>query len=69
MEYPKAEKNLGRGLRRSELDRKTPWNTYRIDGLPLTPIANPGRGSIEAVLNPNYTNFLFFSVYNSTTLH
>ena len=56
----KGEKTLGRGLRRSELDRKTPWNTYRIDGLPPTPIANPGRASIEAVLNPDQTNFLFF---------
>ena len=56
----KGEKTLGRGLRRSELDRKTPWNTYRIDGLPPTPIANPGRASIEAVLNPEDTNFLFF---------
>jgi UPF0755 protein len=51
---------LGRGLRRSELDRKTPWNTYRINGLPPTPIANPGRASIEAVLDPDDTNFLFF---------
>ncbi|MBT5931026.1 MAG: endolytic transglycosylase MltG, partial [Rhodobacteraceae bacterium] len=56
----KGEKTLGRGLRRSELDRKTPWNTYRINGLPPTPIANPGRASIEAVLDPDDTNFLFF---------
>ena len=64
----KGEKTLGRGLRRSELDRKTPWNTYRIDGLPSTPIANPGRASIEAVLNPEDTNFLFF-VANGTGGH
>ena len=64
----KGEKTLGRGLRRSELDRKTPWNTYRIDGLPPTPIANPGRASIEAVLNPEDTNFLFF-VANGTGGH
>ena len=56
----KGEKTLGRGLRRSELDRKTPWNTYRINGLPPTPIANPGRASIEAVLDPDDTNFIFF---------
>ena len=51
---------LGRGLRRSELDRVTPYNTYQIDGLPPTPIANPGRLSIEAALNPETTPYLFF---------
>lgn len=52
--------DLGRGLRRSELRAKTPWNTYVIDGLPPTPIANPGKAAIEAALNPATTNFLFF---------
>ncbi len=51
---------LGRGLRRSEIDRKTDWNTYQIDGLPKTPICNPGRAAIEAVLNPLETEDLFF---------
>ena len=51
---------LGRGLRRSELNGDTPYNTYRIDGLPPTPIANPGRASIEAVLNPEETDYLYF---------
>ena len=51
---------LGRGLRRSELDRPTPYNTYQIAGLPPTPIANPGRAAIEAVLNPPQTQDLFF---------
>ncbi|SDX97621.1 endolytic transglycosylase MltG [Citreimonas salinaria] len=51
---------LGRGLRRSELDRETPYNTYRIDGLPPTPIANPGRASIEAAVNPADTDELYF---------
>lgn len=56
----KGEGPLGRGLRRSELDRETPWNTYRIDGLPPTPIANPGRASIEAALNPADTEYIYF---------
>lgn len=51
---------LGRGLRQSELKRETPYNTYLIDGLPPTPIANPGRASIEAALNPDTTEFLYF---------
>lgn len=51
---------LGRGLRQSELRRETPYNTYVIDGLPPTPIANPGRLSIEAALNPEETDYLFF---------
>ena len=38
----KGEGVLGRGLRQSELRRDTPYNTYVIDGLPPTPIANPG---------------------------
>ena len=51
---------LGRGLRRSEIDRHTDWNTYQIDGLPPTPIANPGRDAIAAVLNPPVSDDLFF---------
>jgi UPF0755 protein len=51
---------LGRGIRLSELQRETAWNTYRIDGLPPTPIANPGEASIRAVLNPPRTDDLFF---------
>lgn len=56
----KGEGILGRGLRQSELRRETPWNTYVIGGLPPTPIANPGRLSIEAALNPDETPFIFF---------
>ena len=51
---------LGRGLRQSELRRDTPWNTYTIDGLPITPIANPGRASLEAAANPDTTDFIYF---------
>ena len=51
---------LGRGLRRSELERPTPYNTYLIAGLPPTPIANPGREALEAVLNPPSSRELFF---------
>ena len=51
---------LGRGLRQSELRAATPWNTYVIEGLPPTPIANPGRESIAATLDPVESEYLFF---------
>jgi len=51
---------LGRGIRRSELDAATPYNTYQIDGLTPTPIANPGRASLAAVLDPPDTDEIFF---------
>ncbi|WP_116133704.1 endolytic transglycosylase MltG [Tropicimonas sp. IMCC34043] len=51
---------LGRGLRQSELAKATPYNTYVNRGLPPTPIANPGRASIAAALNPAESDYLFF---------
>ncbi len=51
---------LGRGLRQSELRGRTPYNTYVIKGLPPTPIGNPGRAAIEAVLHPAETDEIFF---------
>jgi len=49
-----------RPILRSEIAQKTAHNTYQIDGLPPTPICNPGRASIEAVLNPANSKDLFF---------
>ena len=51
---------LGRGLRQSELRRETPYNTYVINGLPPTPIANPGRAAIMAAVDPEDSNYVFF---------
>ncbi|MFB9148178.1 endolytic transglycosylase MltG [Roseovarius ramblicola] len=51
---------LGRGIRQSELRAETEWNTYVIDGLPPTPIANPGRASIAAAVDPAETDFVYF---------
>ena len=53
-------KPLGRGIRESELTGLTPYNTYMIDGLPPTPICNPGRASIAAVLDPPHTDEFYF---------
>jgi UPF0755 protein len=48
-------------LHRAQLDDKAnPYNTYQHDGLPPGPIANPGKGSIEAVLAPDGSEFYFF---------
>jgi UPF0755 protein len=51
---------LGRGIRASELRAATPWNTYVIDGLPPTPIANPSAASIRAAVDPEETSYVFF---------
>ncbi|MBZ4024028.1 branched-chain alpha-keto acid dehydrogenase subunit E2 [Rhodobacter sp. TJ_12] len=56
----KGQGALGRGLRQSELRRETPYNTYVIDGLPPTPICNPGTAAIEAALHPAETPYLYF---------
>lgn len=53
-------KPSGRPIYRSDLDKKTEYNTYQIDRLPPTPIANPGLEAMEAVINPSRTDDLFF---------
>ncbi len=47
-------------LRRSDLDADAPYNTYFIAGLPPTPIAYPSRASLEAVVRPAQTPYLYF---------
>lgn len=56
----KGEADLGRGLTHTDLETPTDYNTYSITGLPPTPIANPGKESIQAALNPLETKDLFF---------
>ncbi len=51
---------LGHGLRASELAGDTPYNSYLHPGLPPTAIANPGRQSIAAVLDPPHTSEIYF---------
>jgi UPF0755 protein len=59
--YPVTKgKPLGRRILRSELDRDNGYNTYAKLGLPIGPIANPGREAIAAVLDPEPTRNLFF---------
>jgi len=57
--YGMGERYDGR-IRKADLQRDTPWNTYTRGGLPPTPIASPGRASIEAALNPETHNYFYF---------
>jgi UPF0755 protein len=52
--------SLGRPISRDDIEQKTAYNTYRINGLPPGPICNPGRPAIEATLNPAKTDDLYF---------
>ncbi|MFZ5746296.1 MAG: endolytic transglycosylase MltG [Pseudomonadota bacterium] len=59
--YPITQgRPLGRRILRSELDARNDYNTYQMSGLPAGPIANPGRESIDAVLDPAPINALYF---------
>ncbi len=51
---------LGRRLLSKDLEIDSPYNTYKYAGLPPTPIANPGREAIAAVLNPESNSFIYF---------
>ena len=53
-------KPADRPIYQSDIDKPTPYNTYSINGLPPTPIANPGRAALEAVANPSQTDDLYF---------
>jgi UPF0755 protein len=51
---------LGRRILQSEITRATPYNTYAIAGLPPTPICNPGKDAIAAVMEPDDSKDLYF---------
>lgn len=60
-------KDFDGNIKRKHLRMLTPYNTYRIKGLPMGPIANPGALSIEAALYPSKTDYLFFVSKKDTT--
>ncbi len=54
----------GGHLTKSDLNIDSPFNTYKNTGFPPTPIASPGKSSIEAAYNPSSTPFVFFVARN-----
>jgi len=60
IEVAQAGAPLNRLLTRRDLQTDTPYNSYTRHGLPPTPICNPGRKAMEAVLNPEPTDALYF---------
>ncbi len=59
--------NYNGNLRKKHLLEKTPYNTYKISGLPLGPIANPSLAAIKAVLNPEEHDYIYFVSKNDGT--
>ena len=53
-------KNFDGNIKRKDLETYTPYNTYKIKGLPPGPIASPGALAIEAVLYPADSQYLYF---------
>lgn len=63
---------LGRPLNEltaEDLERDTPYNTYKYSGLPPTPIGNPGLTAINAVLNPEKTGYLYYITDSEGNFH
>jgi UPF0755 protein len=63
----KSENLRSERITKQDLLRKSPYNTYQINGLPKGPIANPGWKSLQAVLYPADVNFLYFVSRNDGT--
>lgn len=59
-EFTQGDPSKMRDIRRSDLLKDTPYNTRRFAGLPPTAIGNPGKLAIEAAVNPEKTDFMFF---------
>jgi UPF0755 protein len=65
----KQQKSYDGNLRRRDLEMESPYNTYLNRGLPPGPIASPGLGAIDAVLDPRDTKFLYFVSKNDGSHH
>ncbi len=65
----KLEGRYNGNLRRDDLQLDSPYNTYRVAGLPPGPIASPGQAAIDAVLSPPETKYLYFVSKNDGSHH
>jgi UPF0755 protein len=64
-----ALSNFDGNIRKRDLSVKSPYNTYKVRGLPPGPIASPGAGSIKAALYPASVSYLYFVSRNDGTHH
>ncbi|MGQ9646298.1 MAG: endolytic transglycosylase MltG [Thermodesulfobacteriota bacterium] len=62
-------KNFNGNLTRADLERPSPYNTYLFNGLPPTPICNPGKEAILAALYPSPVSYLYFVSRNDGSHH
>ena len=62
-------KTFDGNIRRKDLKKDTPFNTYTRRGLPPSPISLPSLNSLEAALNPAMTNYLYFVAKGSRRHH
>jgi UPF0755 protein len=60
-------KDFNGNLKRKDLRTYTPYNTYKIKGLPPGPIASPGAGALKAALYPAKSDYLYFVSRKDTT--
>jgi UPF0755 protein len=58
--YPLQKTWWKNGLTFEDLKIASPYNTYRNDGIPPAPIANPGIAALAAVINPTESNYLYW---------
>jgi UPF0755 protein len=67
--YARGERREGGRVLFEDLEVDSPYNTYRNPGLPPTPIAVPGRAALEAALNPEEGDWLYYVKYEEDGTH
>ena len=58
---------MSKNITKADILNYTPYNTYRVNGLPLGPISNPGKEAIQAIYKPEKSNYLYFVSKNDGT--